>query len=331
MPDLTTTYLGLKLKNPLVPSASPLMQKLDNIKRMEEAGAAAVVLHSLFEEQIIRDSENLDHYMSVDAESVSEVRSYFPDLQRYNVGPDHYLDYIRKVKSAVSIPVIGSLNGISNGGWVRYAKGIQEAGADALELNTYYLAAHPAQDSAAVESMYLDLVRAVKASVTIPVAVKVGANFSAFANFAQRLDQLGVNAMVLFNRFYQPDFDLEHLDVVPDLVLSMPTELLMRLRWVAILYGRVQADMAITGGVHNATDVLKSMMAGAKVAMMTSALLERGIEHVRGVLLDLNRWMEIHEYVSIAQMCGSMSQRAVAQPAAFERANYMKVLQSYEA
>lgn len=331
MPDLTTTYLGLKLKNPLVPSASPLMQKLDNIKRMEEAGAAAVVLHSLFEEQIIRDSENLDHYMSVDAESVSEVRSYFPDLQRYNVGPDHYLDYIRKVKSAVSIPVIGSLNGISNGGWVRYAKGIQEAGADALELNTYYLAAHPAQDSAAVESMYLDLVRAVKASVTIPVAVKVGANFSAFANFAQRLDQLGVNAMVLFNRFYQPDFDLEHLDVVPDLVLSMPTELLMRLRWVAILYGRVQADMAITGGVHTATDVLKSMMAGAKVAMMTSALLERGIEHVRGVLLDLNRWMEIHEYVSIAQMCGSMSQRAVAQPAAFERANYMKVLQSYEA
>jgi dihydroorotate dehydrogenase (fumarate) len=330
MPDLTTTYLGLKLKNPLVSSPSPLMQKLDNIKRMEEAGAAAVVLHSLFEEQIIRESENLDRYLDVGADSFAEVRSYFPDLQKYNTGPDGYLEHIRKAKAAVSIPVIGSLNGISTGGWVRYAKAIQEAGADALELNMYYVAANPAQDSVAVEKMYLDLVRAVKASVTIPVAVKVGPSFSAFANFAQCLDELGVNGLVLFNRFYQPDFDLENLDVVPDLVLSMPTELLMRLRWVAILYGRVQADMAITGGVHTATDVLKSMMAGAKVAMMTSALLERGIEHLRSVLLDLNRWMEIHEYVSIAQMRGSMSQRAVAQPAAFERANYMKVLQSYE-
>ncbi len=330
MPDLTTTYLGLKLKNPLVPSASPLMQKLDNIKRMEDMGAPAVVLHSLFEEQIIRDSENLDRYMSVDAESVSEVRSYFPDLQRYNAGPDHYLDYIRKVKSAVSIPVIGSLNGVSNGGWVRYAKLIQEAGADALELNVYYVAANPAQDSVAVEKMYLDLVRAVNASVTIPVAVKLSPDYTAFSNFAQSLDHLGANGLVLFNRFYQPDFDLEHLDVVPDLVLSTPTELLMRLRWVAIMYGHVQADMAITGGVHTATDVLKSMMAGAKVAMMTSALLERGVEHLHGVLLDLNRWMEIHEYDSVTQMRGSMSQRAVAQPAAFERANYMKMLQSYE-
>ncbi len=300
------------------------------MKRLEDAGAAAVVLHSLFEEQIIRESENLDRYLSVDAESVFEVRSYFPDLQRYNAGPDHYLDHIRKVKSAVSIPVIASLNGVSNGGWVRYAKLIQEAGADALELNMYYVAANPAQDSVAVEKMYLDLARAVKVSVTIPVAVKIGQDYSAFANFAQHLDQLGVNGLVLFNRFYQPDFDLEHLDVVPDLVLSTPTELLLRLRWVAILYGYVKADLAITGGVHNATDVLKSMMAGAKVAMMTSALLERGIEHLRNVLLDLNRWMEIHEYVSIKQMCGSMSQRAVAVPAAFERANYMKMLQSYE-
>ncbi len=330
MPDLTTTYLGLKLKNPLVPSPSPLMQKLDNIKRMEDAGAAAVVLHSLFEEQIIRESENLDYYLDLGSESYAEALSYHPDLQKYNTGPDGYLEHIRKAKAAVSIPVIGSLNGVSNGGWVRYAKAIQEAGADALELNMYYVAASPTQDSVAVEKMYLDLVRAVKASVTIPVAVKVGPNFSAFANFAQCLDQLGVNGLVLFNRFYQPDFDLENLDVVPDLVLSTPTELLMRLRWVAILYGRVQANMAITGGVHTASDVLKSMMAGAKVAMMTSALLERGIEHLRSVLLDLSRWMEIHEYVSIAQMCGSMSQRAVAHPAAFERANYMKVLQSYE-
>ncbi len=330
MPDLTTTYLGLTLKNPLVPSSSPLMQKLDHIKRMEEAGAAAVVLHSLFEEQIIRETEDLDRYLSVDAESVSEVRSYFPDLQRYNVGPDHYVDYIRKVKSAVSIPVIGSLNGMSNGGWVRYAKLIQDAGADALELNMYYVAANPAQDSAAVEKMYLDLVRAVKSSITIPVAVKLSPEYSAFANFAQSLGQIGANGLVLFNRFYQPDFDLENLEVVPDLVLSTPTELLMRLRWAAILYGRVKADLAITGGVHTATDVLKSMMAGASVAMMTSALLERGVEHLRAVLLDLNRWMEMHEYASIAQMRGSMSQRAVAQPAAFERANYMKMLQSYE-
>jgi dihydroorotate dehydrogenase (fumarate) len=330
MPDLTTTYLGLKLKNPLVPSPSPLMQKLDNIKRMEDAGAAAVVLHSLFEEQIIRESENLDYYLDLGSESYAEALSYHPDLQKYNTGPDGYLEHIRKAKAAVSIPVIGSLNGVSNGGWVRYAKAIQEAGADALELNMYYVAANPAQDSVAVEKMYLDLVRAIRASVTIPVAIKVGPDYSAFANFAQCLDRLGVNGLVLFNRFYQPDFDLEHLDVVPDLVLSTPTELLLRLRWVAILYGHVQADMAITGGVHTATDVLKSMMAGAKVAMMTSALLERGIEHLRNILLDLNRWMEIREYVSIAQLCGSMSQRAVAVPAAFERANYMKMLQSYE-
>lgn len=330
MIDLSTTYLGLKLKNPLVPSSSPLMQKLDNIKRMEDAGAAAVVLHSLFEEQIIRETEDLDHYLSVDAESVSEVRSYFPDLQRYNVGPDHYLDYIRKVKSAVGIPVIASLNGISSGGWTRYARMMEDAGADALELNMYYVAANPGQSSADVEKMYLDLVREIKASLRIPVAVKLGPQFSAFANFAQQLDGTGANGLILFNRFYQPDFDLENLEVVPDLVLSTPSELLLRLRWVAILYGRVKADLAITGGVHTAHDVLKAMMAGANVAMMTSALIERGIEHLRDVCQDLARWMELHEYSSIRQMRGSMSQRAVAHPAAFERANYMKVLRAYE-
>ncbi len=330
MVDLSTTYLGLKLKNPLVPSSSPLMRKVDNIKKMEDAGAAAVVLHSLFEEQILRETEGLDHYLSVDAESVFEVRSYFPDLQRYNVGPDHYVDYVRKVKSAVSIPVIASLNGISSGGWTRYAKMIEQSGADALELNMYYVAADPAQSSAQVDEMYLDLVREIKASVRIPVAVKVGPFFTAFANFAQCLDQVGVNGLVIFNRFYQPDFDLENLEVVPDVVLSTPSELLLRLRWAAILYGRVRADLAITGGVHSASEVLKSMMAGANVAMMTSALLEHGIDHLRGVLADLTRWMQDHEYMSIQQMRGSMSQRSVAQPAAFERANYMKLLQSYE-
>lgn len=330
MIDLSTTYLGLKLKNPLVPSPSPLMRHLDNIKRMEDAGAPAVILHSLFEEQILRETEDLDHYLSVDAESVSEVRSYFPDLQRYNAGPDHYLDYVRKVKSAVGIPVIASLNGISSGGWTRYAKMIEEAGADALELNMYYVAANPAQTSAQVDEMYLDLVREIKASVHFPVSVKVGPYFTAFANFAQCLDQAGANGLVIFNRFYQPDFDLEALDVVPDLALSTPSELLLRLRWTAILYGRVQADLAITGGVHSATEVLKAMMAGANVAMMTSALLEHGIDHLRGVLADLTKWMQDHEYESIRQMRGSMCQRAVAEPAAFERANYMKLLQSYE-
>ena len=330
MLDLSTTYLGLKLKNPLVPSPSPLMKDVDNIKRMEEAGAAAVVLHSLFEEQIIRESENLDHYLNLATDISAEAISSFPDMLGYNRGPEGYLDHIRKAKQAVSIPVIASLNGVSAGGWVEYAKKIQDAGADALELNMYYVAANPAQSSSQVEEMYLDLVRAVKASIRIPVAVKVGPFFSAFANFAQYLDQAGANGLVIFNRFYQPDFDLENLEVMPDLVLSTPSELLLRLRWTAILYGRVQADLAITGGVHTATDVLKSMMAGANIAMMTSALLERGIDHLRGVLADLVRWMEEREYVSIQQMRGSMSQRAVAHPAAFERANYMKMLQSYE-
>ncbi|MGE5264116.1 MAG: dihydroorotate dehydrogenase-like protein, partial [Acidobacteriota bacterium] len=330
MIDLSTTYLGLKLKNPVVPSPSPLMRHLDNIKRMEDAGAPAVVLHSLFEEQILRETEDLDHYLSVDAESVSEVRSYFPDLQRYNAGPDRYLDYVRQVKSAVGIPVIASLNGISSGGWTRYAKMIEDAGADALELNMYYVAANPAQTGSQIDEMYLDLVREIRATVRFPIAVKVGPYFTAFANFAQCLDQAGANGLVIFNRFYQPDFDLESLDVVPDLALSTPSELLLRLRWTAILYGRVQADLAITGGVHNATEVLKSMMAGANVAMMTSALLEHGIDHLRGVLADLTKWMEDHEYESIRQMRGSMCQRAVAEPAAFERANYMKLLQSYE-
>ncbi len=330
MPDITTTYLGLKLKNPLVPSPSPLMRKIDNIKQMEDAGAAAVVLHSLFEEQVIREAEELDRTISVDAESTSEVRAYFPDLQRYNAGPDHYLDYIRKVKQAVSIPVIASLNGVSSGGWTRYARMIQDAGADALELNMYYVAANPAQTSVEVEQMYLDLVRAIKAHLRIPIAVKLSLYFSAFANIAQQLDQAGVNGMVLFNRFYQPDFDLENLEVVPNLELSSSDLMRVRLRWIAILYGRVQADLALTGGVHTAEEVLKAMMAGASVAMMTSALLHHGIGHLRGVLASLTRWMDKHEYNSIQQMRGSMSQKAVANPAAFERANYARVLQSYE-
>jgi dihydroorotate dehydrogenase (fumarate) len=329
MPNLSTTYLGLPLKNPLVPSASPLMQKVDNVKRMEEAGAAAVVLHSLFEEQIEHMSEQLDYFLNLGEGTSAEAAHYYPDLSKYNLGPEGYLEHIRKVKEAVSIPVIASLNGATTGGWVEYAKKMEEAGADALELNMYYIAADPAQDSLDVEHMYLSLVRDVKAKLRIPVAVKLGHHFSAFANFARRLADSGADAIVLFNRFYQPDFDLENLEVVPDLNLSGSYELRLRLRWVALLYGRVNADLAVTGGVHGAHDVLKAMMAGAKVAMTTSALLEHGIGHLTVMLADLHSWMDEHEYLSIEQMRGSMSQRAVAQPAALERGNYMQVLRSY--
>ena len=330
MADLTTTYLGLKLKNPLVPSASPLMRKVDNIKRMQDAGAAAVVLHSLFEEEIRHASKQLDYYLIYGVDSFVEAAGYFPDLEKYNRGPDGYLEHLHKAKSAVSIPVIGSLNGVSTGSWVEYAKKIEEAGADALELNVYYLAVDPAQTGSDVEQMYLDVVREVKANLHIPVAVKLGYYFTAFANMAQRLTQAGADGLVLFNRFYQPDFDLDSLDVLSDLDLSNPYEVRLRLRWIALLYGRVKADLAVTGGVHTAEDVLKSMMAGANVAMTTSALLERGIDHLRTMLADLGRWMEEHEYESIQQMRGSMSHKSVAQPAAFERANYIRVLQSYE-
>ncbi len=330
MVDLTTTYLGLTLKNPLVPSSSPLMQNLDNIKRMEDAGASAVVLHSLFEEQITQAGEVLHEALEQGTYSYAEALTYFPDLRDYNIGPDGYLEHIRQVKQAVSIPVIASLNGVSTGKWIEYAKKMEQAGADALELNTYYLAADLNQTSTQIEKMYLDLVRAVKASVQIPIAVKLGASFTAFANFAKQLSDTGVNGLVLFNRFYQPDFDLENLEVVPNLNLSTSVELRERLRWVAVLYGKIKADLAITGGVHSAEDVLKAMMAGAKVAMTTSALLHDGIGRLSTILSDLTKWMEEHEYVSIKQMQGSMSQKSVPYPAAFERANYIKVLKSYQ-
>jgi dihydroorotate dehydrogenase (fumarate) len=329
MADLTTTYLGLKLKNPIVPSSSPLMQKVENIKRLEDAGAAAVVLHSLFEEQIIKESNLLDHYLNYGTESYWEALSFFPEQKSYNIGAEAYLEHIRKVKVAVKIPVIASLNGVSTGGWIKYAQKMEQAGADALELNMYYLAADPSQTSAEVEQMYLDLLRNLKQNVRIPIAVKLGAEFTAFANFAQQLAEAGANSLVIFNRFYQPDFDLESLEVVSNLDLSQSYELRARLRWTAMLYGRLNADLAITGGVHTSEDVLKCMMAGAKVAMMTSALLQHGTGRVRVVLANMTAWMEKHEYESVKQMQGSMSQKSVAYPAAFERANYIKVLQSF--
>jgi dihydroorotate dehydrogenase (fumarate) len=302
---------------------------VENLKRLEDAGAAAVVLHSLFEEQIIKESNLLDHYLNYGTESSWEALSFFPEQKSYHIGADAYLEHIRKAKQAVKIPVIASLNGVSTGGWSKYAQKIEQAGADALELNMYFLSTDPTQTGEQVEQMYLNLVQAVKASVKIPVSVKLGLQFSAFANMAQRLAQAGANGLVLFNRFYQPDFDLENLEVVHDLELSTPDLLRVRLRWAAILYGHVNADLAVTGGVHTAEDVLKCMMAGAKTAMMASALLEHGPDHLRAVLADLAAWMEKHEYASIQQMQGSMSKKSVAYPAAFERANYIKVLQSY--
>jgi len=327
--DLSTTYLGLKLKNPLVPSASPLSQTLDGIRRLEDAGAAAIVLYSLFEEEIEGKSHLLDHYLNAGTESFAEALSYFPDMARYNVGPDAYLRHLNNAKKAVDIPIIGSLNGVSTGGWVRYARYIEEAGADALELNIYYVPTELHTSAISVEERYLDVVRAVKDQVSIPVAVKVGPYFSSFANMAFRLAKAGADGLVLFNRFYQPDFDLEQLRVTPNLVLSTSQELRLPLRWLAILYGRVPVDLALTTGVHTDEDVLKGLMAGAKVTMMASELLHNGIKRIDEILSGVETWMEEHEYESVAQMQGSMSQIHVTEPAAFVRANYMKELQSW--
>ncbi len=329
MSDLSTSYLGLTLTSPLVASAGPLSESLDNIRRMEDAGAGAVVLFSLFEEQIALESHHLDRHLSHGTESFAESLTYLPDVHDYRLGPDAYLEHVRRAKAAVSIPVIGSLNGVSTGGWISYARKIQDAGADALELNVYAIPTDPAVSSAEVEQTYVDLVRDVTRSVGIPVAIKLGHFWSAFANVAARLDGAGARGLVLFNRFYQPDFDLDNLEVVPSLTLSSSYELLLRLHWTAILYGQVRADLAVTGGVHTAEDVLKAMMAGARVAMTTSALLLHGIEHLSTLRDGLLGWMEAREYESIRQMQGSMSYRSVRDPSAFERANYMKVLSSY--
>lgn len=328
--DLTTHYLGMQLKNPLVASASPISKKIDLVRRVEEAGAAAIVMHSLFEEQITHESYELDHYLNRGTHSYAESLSYFPDLEHYNIGPEPYLEHLHRVKTAVAIPVIGSLNGISSGGWVNYAQKIEEAGADALELNIYYLPTDMDLSSVELEDTYVNLVKDVQATVKIPVALKLSPFFTALPSMARRFVEAGANGLVLFNRFYQPDFDLETLEVVPNLELSTSYELRLPLRWIAILYGRIQADLALTSGIHSAQDVLKAMMAGANVAMMTSELLAHGIGRITTILEDLQKWMIEHEYESIQQMQGSMSQRAVAEPAAFERANYMKALNSFD-
>jgi dihydroorotate dehydrogenase (fumarate) len=330
MVDLSTTYLGLQLKNPVVASASPISKKLEGIRSLEDAGASAVVMYSLFEEQILRESLALDHYLNKGAESYPEAVTYFPDLETYNVGPEDYLELIYKAKHAVEIPVIGSLNGVSSGGWVDYARKIEQAGADALELNMYYVPTDLELSSQDLEQNYVDLVKDIRAQIHIPLAVKLSPFFTALPHFSARMVGAGANGLVLFNRFLQPDLDIETLEVTPNLVLSSAHELRLPLRWIAILFGRVQADFALTSGVHTAQDVLKASMAGASVSMMASELLKNGVSRIGEILSDMQAWMETYEYASVEQMKGSMSQRAVAEPAAFERANYMKALASFD-
>jgi dihydroorotate dehydrogenase (fumarate) len=327
--DLSTNYLGLKLRNPIVASASPLTEKLENFARLEDAGASAIVMHSLMEEQIEADSENIDNTLEYGANSYAESTSYLPDMQKYNIGPDRYLELLHQGKKSVSIPVIASLNGRSPGGWVRYSEFMEQVGADALELNIFDVASDPDLSASDLETRYCNIVRAIRKSVRIPISVKLGPYFTSCANFAKRLADSGADGVVIFNRFYQPDFDLEEMEVTPNLVLSSPHELRLRLHWAAILYHQVETYIAITGGVHDSTDVLKCMMAGAHVSMMTSALLRYGIEHIGVTLAGIERWMEEHEYVSIRQMRGAMSMVNIENPAAFLRGNYLKTLGSY--
>jgi dihydroorotate dehydrogenase (fumarate) len=329
MSDLSTKYLGLALKSPLLASSSPLCDSADHIARLEDHGIAAVVLPSLFEEQLELESATIDDDLARGSESFAESLTFFPDLHSYNLGPDRYLELIHRAKDRVDIPVIASLNGVSEGGWIRYARLMQEAGADAIELNLYQIATDPALSGEAIEQRQLDLVAAIKKSLHIPMAVKLSPFYSAPANMGRRLDQAGADALVLFNRFYQPDFEIEDQELVSALVLSRPEELLSRLHWTAILSGRVDADLGITGGVHSARDVVKCIMAGGRVAFMASALLKHGVGHAGHVLTELSQWLDSHEYASIAQMCGSMSYQAVADTDAYERGNYMKVLSSY--
>jgi dihydroorotate dehydrogenase (fumarate) len=312
-----------------VASSSPLSHNVDSIRRLEDAGAAAVVMYSLFEEQITSESYYLDYYLSHGSDSYAESLNYFPEMEHYNVGPDEYLELIRKAKASVDIPIIGSLNGVSTGGWIEYAGMIEEAGADALELNVYYIPTSSYLTGAEVEYIYTDILHDVKNNVEIPVAMKLSPYFSSMASMAQRLYEGGAEGLVMFNRFYQPDFDLESLEVAPSLKLSSSDDLRLPLRWVAILYGRVPIDFAITSGVHTYQDALKGLMAGAKVVMMASELLQKGTRRLGEVLVEMKQWMEEHDYESVTQMIGSMSQQHVIEPAAFERANYMKVLASY--
>jgi dihydroorotate dehydrogenase (fumarate) len=328
--DLTTTYMGLTLRSPLVPSASPLSEQIDNIKRMEDAGAAAVVMHSLFEEQLRLERYHLHHHLTYGTESFPEALTYFPKLSSFRVDAETYLEHIQSAKEKVNIPIIASLNGSSVGGWISYAQQIEQAGADALELNVYYVPTDMNLTGAQLEQTYIDLLQSIKATVTIPVAIKLSPYFTNMANMVRRLDQAGANALVLFNRFYQPDINLETLEVEPNVLLSTPQSMRLPLRWIAILYSHVNASLAATSGIHTGQDVLKMLMAGANITMLCSVLLRHGIDQIRVIEQEMRAWMEDHEYESVHQLQGSMSQKHCPNPSTFERAQYMRSLQTYK-
>lgn len=328
--DLTTHYMGMRLRSPLVPSASPLSEDVDNIQRMEDAGAAAIVMHSLFEEQLSHERYELYHHLTHGTESYPEAVTYFPEPASFHVGPEEYLNHIRQAREKVEIPIIASLNGSSVGGWTNFARQIQQAGASALELNIYYVPTDMDLTSAQIEQTYIDILCAVKAAVTIPVAVKLSPYVTNMANMAKRLDNAGADALVLFNRFYQPDINLDTLEVQPNVILSTPQAMRLPLRWLAILYGRINADLAATSGIHKGQDVLKMLMAGADITMLCSVLLRHGIDHIRVIEQEMRQWMEKHEYESVQLLQGSMSQKNCPNPSEFERAQYMRSLQTYK-
>lgn len=329
MADISTTYLGLKLKNPLVASASPLSENVETVQEMEKAGIAAVVMYSLFEEEIIHESLELDHYLSYGEDISAESPSHWPESNTYLLKPDVYIDKLARIKKSTAVPIIGSLNGVSTGGWIKYARKIEDAGADAIELNLYYLPVASTLTSTELEETYINLVGDIRKSIKIPMAVKLSPFFTALPNMAKRLVDAGADGLVLFNRFYQPDIDIEALEVVPNLVLSSSQELRLPLRWIALLYGRIDTDFALTSGIHTAEDVIKAIMAGASVTMMASELLKNGIGRLPALLADIEKWMVDHEYESIRQMQGSLSQKSVPEPAAYERANYIKALKTF--
>ncbi len=328
MSDLNTSYLGLQLRTPLVASASPLSHDVSGIRRLEDAGASAVVLFSLFEEQLREDAAEIENSLTVGTESFAESLSYFPRGAEFHVGPAGYLNHIRRAKEAVSIPIVASLNCASVGGWTDYARQVEQAGADAIECNIYSIPTDPTASSSDVEQKYLDIFRAVKHAVKIPVAIKLSPFFTNMAYMARRLDECGADGLVMFNRFYQPDIDLDQLELKPSVALSSSQEIRLPLTWIGILYGRIKASMAATSGVHNAEDAIKLLMAGANVTMLCSVLLKNGVDHIRSIEESMRHWMIIHEYESVRQMQGSMSQLRCHDSAAFERAQYMRAVKS---
>jgi dihydroorotate dehydrogenase (fumarate) len=330
MIDLRTRYLGMKLKSPLVVSASPLSQNLHGIRRLEDAGASAIVLYSLFEEQLRQEAQELEYHLSAGTESFAESLTYLPMRGEFHTGPEGYLEHIRKAKDAVAVPVIASLNGATLGGWTKYAKEIEEAGADAIECNIYSIPADMDVPGVEIEQRYIDILRAVKAVVRIPVAVKLGPFFSNMAHMAKQLEKAGADGLVLFNRFYQPDIGLDELEIRPNVLLSTPQALRLPLTWIGILYGRVRLSMAATSGIHSAEDVIKLLLVGSDVTMLCSVLLRDGVSQVREIERDLREWLEYHEYESVNQMQGSMSQLRCPDPGAFERAQYMRAVKGIE-